>query len=434
MLEDYFFLYICNKMATLSNLGFTRNGNFISNLEPKHLSCKSLYVDSDVSFANVTIEEDLQVNGTSDLSGDLIVDGTSELTGNLTVDGTSDLSGNVTIDSDLLVSGNTSLGTLNVTGAVILQNTLRVDGVATFTPTTNQIVLGTTNTTTINSSAPSASRVYTIPDAGGAASFVMTAGNQTVAGNKTFTGTFDVTGATILESTLRVDGQASFRPSSNQLVLGPANFNITLNAATPVSSVVYAIPDVGGAASFVMTAGTQTITGNKTLSGTTTASTVNITSGGLTLPTSGGTPSTLDYYESTTLSTTFQVQSSGANLTSTTVTCYLTRIGTTVILIIPAFTVRVGDTGGVTQITQTSGFVPGRFGPGDTSAAPFAPSQVVKVQTAAGTFSFGYITVTSSASGNPAFIRIFSSASDTAWTTSATVGLPQAVTLTYRFS
>ncbi len=32
--------------------------------------------------------------------------------------------------------------------------------------TTNQVVLGTTNTTTLNSTAPSASRVYTIPDAG----------------------------------------------------------------------------------------------------------------------------------------------------------------------------------------------------------------------------------------------------------------------------
>lgn len=52
--------------------------------------------------------------------------------------------------------------------------------------TTNQMVLGTTNTTTINATAPAASRVYTIPDAGGAASFVMTAGAQTIAGVTTF--------------------------------------------------------------------------------------------------------------------------------------------------------------------------------------------------------------------------------------------------------
>lgn len=51
--------------------------------------------------------------------------------------------------------------------------------------TTNQLVLGTTNTVTITSPAPSASRVYTIPDAGGAASFVMTEGVQTINGVKT---------------------------------------------------------------------------------------------------------------------------------------------------------------------------------------------------------------------------------------------------------
>jgi len=36
----------------------------------------------------------------------------------------------------------------------------------TLTATTNQLVLGTTNTTTIDSVAPSASRTYTIPDVG----------------------------------------------------------------------------------------------------------------------------------------------------------------------------------------------------------------------------------------------------------------------------
>lgn len=54
---------------------------------------------------------------------------------------------------------------------------------------TNQLVLGSTaNTVTITSPAPAAARVYTIPDAGGAASFVMTAGNQTIAGVQTFSG------------------------------------------------------------------------------------------------------------------------------------------------------------------------------------------------------------------------------------------------------
>jgi hypothetical protein len=53
--------------------------------------------------------------------------------------------------------------------------------------TTDQIVLGVTNTITLTAPAPAASRTYTIPDAGGAASFVMTAGAQTIGGVKSFT-------------------------------------------------------------------------------------------------------------------------------------------------------------------------------------------------------------------------------------------------------
>lgn len=66
----------------------------------------------------------------------------------------------------------------------------------TISPTTNQIVLGDTNTTTISATAPSASRVVTIPDPGGAASFVMTEGTQTINGAKTFSSTIATSGIT----------------------------------------------------------------------------------------------------------------------------------------------------------------------------------------------------------------------------------------------
>lgn len=56
----------------------------------------------------------------------------------------------------------------------------------TLSAVTNQLVLGTTNTVTINSTAPAASRVYTIPDSGANASFVMTEGAQTINGVKSF--------------------------------------------------------------------------------------------------------------------------------------------------------------------------------------------------------------------------------------------------------
>lgn len=53
------------------------------------------------------------------------------------------------------------------------------------TNTSNQIVLGSNKTTTINATPPTASRIYTIPDSGANASFVMTQGAQTITGVKT---------------------------------------------------------------------------------------------------------------------------------------------------------------------------------------------------------------------------------------------------------
>ncbi len=71
-------------------------------------------------------------------------------------------------------------GTQTITGAKTFSSAI------TITPVTNQLVLGVTNTTTISATAPAASRTYTMPDAGGAADFVLTAGNQTLGGTKTF--------------------------------------------------------------------------------------------------------------------------------------------------------------------------------------------------------------------------------------------------------
>jgi hypothetical protein len=139
-------------------------------------------------------------------------------------------------------------------------------------PTTNQLVLGVTNTTTINSVAPSASRVYTIPDAGANTSFVMAAGTQTVAGAKTFS-----TALTI-------------NPTTNQLVLGVTN-TVTISSTAPSASRVLTIPDTGGAANFIFSAftGTQTIGGTAlTLSPTTLTVPATITFSGVNTLTKSG--------------------------------------------------------------------------------------------------------------------------------------------------
>lgn len=207
--------------------------------------------------------------------------------------------------------------TLN--GAKTFSSTLAVSA------TTNQLLLGTTNTITLTAPAPAASRVYTIPDAGGAASFVMTESAQTLNGIKTFTSSpvistatasaaiylnasraitsaaltngqlligstgADPVAASIVGTANRVTVNAgagsitlsgpqdihtsaapiftsmSLTALTNQLVLGTTN-TTTITSPSPAASRVYTVPDAGGAASFVMTAGAQTVAGVKTFS------------------------------------------------------------------------------------------------------------------------------------------------------------------------
>lgn len=117
--------------------------------------------------------------------------------------GTGTLSNITTASNNLVVGNNAGLNIISGTGNIYLgnncgndqsneSNTLRIGdsgayiitgnlstgavniNSANLTNTTNQLVLGTTNTTTISATAPSASRTYTLPDTGGSATFVLT--------------------------------------------------------------------------------------------------------------------------------------------------------------------------------------------------------------------------------------------------------------------
>lgn len=150
-------------------------------------------------------------------------------------------SGALTVAAGLTVTTGGAIitaGGLTVTAGGVL---LSADAL-TIAKTTNQIILGTTNTVTISSTAPAASRVYTIPDAGGAADFLLTVGAQTITGAKTFA-----------DQTLKLQETGSTDV-------------ITINVAALSASRDYTLPDAGGSASFVMTAGNQTIGGVKTMS------------------------------------------------------------------------------------------------------------------------------------------------------------------------
>lgn len=96
--------------------------------------------------------------------------------------------------NEITASASTGNVTLSVPVTFIapgsIQATSTLKGTAVIAAaTTNQIILGTTNTITLSSTAPASSRTYTIPDAGGAANVVLDAGNYTIAGTWAFSNT-----------------------------------------------------------------------------------------------------------------------------------------------------------------------------------------------------------------------------------------------------
>lgn len=148
--------------------------------------------------------------------------------------------------NDLELAVNAS-DQLTYNGAIIASSGGALNGTTlTLTATSNQMVIGTTNTTTLSFTAPAASRTYTFPDAGGNVEVVLAGGTQTIAGAKTFSSAVTVT------------------PTSNQLVLGTTR-TVTITAPTPASSSrTWTIPDISGDGTFVALSGAQTFTGAKT--------------------------------------------------------------------------------------------------------------------------------------------------------------------------
>ncbi|MFZ1979656.1 MAG: hypothetical protein WAV76_17010, partial [Bacteroidota bacterium] len=125
-----------------------------------------------------------------------------------------------TTTTNLVFSTSPTLTTPNIGAAT--GTSLSVIGALTAQSTTNQLVLGTTNTTTISSTAPSASRVYTIPDFGANGEIpIGTAGNTislttTGATNVTLptSGTLATTGVLIDIKTLTTASTSPYTPTS----------------------------------------------------------------------------------------------------------------------------------------------------------------------------------------------------------------------------
>lgn len=113
------------------------------------------------------------------------------------------------------------------------------------TNTSNQILMGTTNTTTLNATPPLSSIIYTFPDVGTDADFVMTQGAQTIAGAKGFSSQVSMPTVNLLST-------------SNQITMG-SSVKTFINANSPVSNRTYTLTDVGGDANFILSVGSQTL-------------------------------------------------------------------------------------------------------------------------------------------------------------------------------
>jgi hypothetical protein len=125
-------------------------------------------------------------------------------------------------------------------GTQIISGSKTFDEPLNITSTSNQLVLGTTNTITLNSVAPASSLIYTLPDVGAASNFIMSEGTQIISGSKSF------------------DEPLNITSTSNQIVLSTsittAANTLTINTASLSEPKTYTIPDIGSATSsnFVM--------------------------------------------------------------------------------------------------------------------------------------------------------------------------------------
>lgn len=153
-------------------------------------------------------------------------------------------------------NSNTTATSANTANAIVSRSATGQVDVSTvdLNGASNQLIFqpnGTGNTIALNvSTAPTANRVFTLPDLADA-SFMMTTGAQ-VLNNKTFSSAVTVT------------------PSTNQLVLGVTR-TTTINAVQPATaSRTHTIPDVSANSNFVMSEGLQTVNRNKTFTGQTT--------------------------------------------------------------------------------------------------------------------------------------------------------------------
>ncbi len=125
----------------------------------------------------------------------------------------------------------------------------------TVTPTTNQIVLGTTNTTTISATAPSTSRIITIPDPGTTgANFVLTEAIQSINGIKTFTADTNIASNAASVATIGNSSSTAVHILNGGLKITQRSTSSNLTIDTTTTDHAVLVDTTGGAVTITLPA------------------------------------------------------------------------------------------------------------------------------------------------------------------------------------
>ena len=126
--------------------------------------------------------------------------------------------------------GGVSTTTQSFAGAKTFLDQVKIDEAS------NQLVLGTTTTTTVTAPNPTVSRTVTIPDAGANSSVVLTESNQTINGTKTFSSTVLTNNGIDVTATAGTDTLTIGSTNADAVTIGKSGGSIDLNAETDLNN------------------------------------------------------------------------------------------------------------------------------------------------------------------------------------------------------
>jgi len=211
---------------TLDVTGATSLANTLAVTGATTLS-STLGVTGVINFNNTTDATSSTDGGCLTVAGGAAVAKKLFVGTNLNVGGTSTLTGAATLSNTLDVSGATTLSsTLGVTGAATLSSTLSASGVITFSNTTDATSSTDGGCVTVAGGAAVAKKLY-VGGTLGVTGATTISSTLSVNGAGSFNNTLDVTGASTLTGALTLWGGASLMSSLS--VAAGASFNSVVN-------------------------------------------------------------------------------------------------------------------------------------------------------------------------------------------------------------